>query len=59
MHMGIMLQPGSITRCKRAQHNKCRLVHTADYDPFFVFAMHMGIMLQPDSITRCKQAQQK
>jgi hypothetical protein len=52
-----MLQPDSITRCKQAQHNKCRLAHTADYEPpSYVFAMHMGISLQPDSITRCKQA---
>jgi hypothetical protein len=51
-----MLQPDSIIRCKQAQQNNCRLAHTGDYYPFFVFAMHMGIMLQPDSIIHCKQA---
>jgi predicted N-acetyltransferase YhbS len=57
MHMGIMLQPDSIIRCKQAQHNNCRLAHTADYYPLFAFAMHMGIMLQPEGTIRCKQAQ--
>jgi hypothetical protein len=58
MHMGIMLQPDSIIRCKQAQQNNCRLAHTADYYPLFCFfAMHMGIMLQPEGTLRCKQAQ--
>jgi hypothetical protein len=57
MRMGIMLQPEGTIRCKQAQHNNCRLAHTADYYPFLFFAMHMGIMLQPEGTIRCKQAQ--
>jgi hypothetical protein len=58
MHMGIMLQPDSIIRCKQAQQNNCRLAHTTDYYPrFCFFAMHMVIMLQPEGTLCCKQAQ--
>jgi hypothetical protein len=46
MHMGISLQPDSITRCKQEKHNKCRLVHTADYEPFFCFCNAHGNNLQ-------------